>query len=90
MYLFAKFGIVTGPYGNGNTNSYISSYMNTLEKAELNISLHHSERFSKSGIPIYNSEVLDIAGRKIRIFEVGHIRHSIKHYKLCFLLSAHQ
>ena len=38
--------------------------MNTLEKPELTTC--HSERFSKSGILIYNSEVLDRADIKTR------------------------
>ena len=38
--------------------------MNTSEKAEPIASIWHIERFSKSGIPIYNFEVLDTAGRK--------------------------
>ena len=40
--------------------------MDTLEKAELNASIRHIAKFLKSGIPIYNSEVLDTAGRKTR------------------------
>ena len=36
-------------------NSYISSYMNTSDKAELTTSFCHIERFSKSGISIYIS-----------------------------------
>ena len=38
--------------------------MDTLEKAEFTASFRHMERFLKSGIPIYNSEVPDTAGRK--------------------------
>ena len=38
--------------------------MNTSEKAEPIASIRNIERFSKSGIPIYNFEVLDTAGRK--------------------------
>ena len=38
--------------------------MNTLENAELVVSICHIGKFSKSGIPIYNSEVLDTAGRE--------------------------
>ena len=45
-------------------NSYTNSYMDTLEKAELTVSVRHIAIFLKSGIPIYNSEDLDIAGRK--------------------------
>ena len=39
-------------------------YMNTSEKAELTASIRHIERFSKSGLLIYNSEVADTAGWK--------------------------
>ena len=38
--------------------------MDTLEKAELSPLMCHIVRFSKSGIPIYISEVPDKAGRK--------------------------
>ena len=41
-------------YKNGDINSYINSYMDTLEKAELTASIQHIVRFLKSGIPIYN------------------------------------
>ena len=40
--------------------------MDTLEKPELIASIHHIARFLKSGIPIYNSEVSDKAGRETR------------------------
>ena len=40
--------------------------MDTLEKAELTASTRHFVRFSKSGIPIYNSKVPDTASRKTR------------------------
>ena len=63
MYLLAKLGGHSS-YGNGDINSYINSYMNTLEKAELTTSIRHMERFLKSGISIYNSEVPDAAVRK--------------------------
>ena len=46
--------------------SHVNSYTNTLEKAELNVFVHHIEEFSKLGIQIYNSEVLEMAGRKTR------------------------
>ena len=36
--------------------------MNNMEKVA--ISIYHTEIFSKSGIPIYNSEVIDTAARK--------------------------
>ena len=56
MYLLAKFGVHRS---NGNVNSCMNFYMHTSEKANLTSSIHHIERFSKSGIPIYNSEVPD-------------------------------
>ena len=40
--------------GNGDISSYINSYMNISEKAELIVSICHIERFSKSGIPSHN------------------------------------
>ena len=40
--------------------------MNTLLNAELTASARYFERFSKSRMPIYNSEVPDTAGRKTR------------------------
>ena len=40
--------------------------MDTLKKAEITISISHTARFLKSGIPIYNSEVPDTVGRKAR------------------------
>ena len=42
-------------YGNGD-NSDISSYTNTLAKAELTALVCYTEAFSKSGIAIYNSQ----------------------------------
>ena len=36
------------------------------KKAEFTISVRHIGGFSKSGIPIYNSEVSDTAGKKTR------------------------
>ena len=65
MYLYAKFGDHRS-YRNGHINSFINSYIDTLEKAELTALIHHIGRFLKSGIPIYNSAVLDTAGRKTR------------------------
>ena len=56
MYLLANF-CGHSSYGNGDINPYINSYMSTSEKTELTSSVRHIERFSKSGIPIYNSEV---------------------------------
>ena len=38
--------------------------MDNLENAELTPSINHIARFLKSGIPIYNSEVPDTAGKK--------------------------
>ena len=40
--------------------------MDTLGKAKLTASMHHIARLLKSGIPIYNSTVQDMAGRKVR------------------------
>ena len=51
-------------YGNGDINSYITSYINIAQKAELAASIRGTDRFSKSGIPIFNSEVPDKTGRK--------------------------
>ena len=53
-------------------NSYINSYMDTLEKAALDASICLIARFLKSGIPIYNSEVPDTAGRKKQKEEEEH------------------
>ena len=61
MYLFAKFGDNTS-YRNG----VINSYMDTLEKIELTALICHIAIFSKSGILIYNSDVLDTDGRNKR------------------------
>ena len=37
-------------YRNEDINSYINSYMDTLEKAELTTSIRHIKRLLKSGI----------------------------------------
>ena len=58
MYLLAKFGGYSC-YGNGDINS-------DIENAKLTASDYHVERFSKSGISTYNSEVPDTAGRKTK------------------------
>ena len=63
MYLLDKFCGYRS-YGNRNFNSYIISFMIRLEKAELTASIRHIKRFSKSEIPIYNSEVPDTDNRK--------------------------
>ena len=63
MYLLAKFGGQSS-YRNGDINSYIIFYIDTLEKAELTASIRHIVILLKSDIPIYNSEVPDTAGRK--------------------------
>ena len=65
MSLLATFGDHSS-YTNRDINFYIKSYMDTLENAELTVSIRHIVRFLKSGIPIYNSEVPDTAGRKTR------------------------
>ena len=64
MYLLAKLRDHRS-YRSGDINSYIKSYMDTLENAELIASIHYCQIF-KPGIPIYNSKVLDMAGRKTR------------------------
>ena len=56
MYLLAKFGD-NRSHRNGNINSYISSYMDTLENVALTASIRHIARFLKSEISIYNSEI---------------------------------
>ena len=65
MYLLAKFGDHRS-CRNGDIDSYINSYMDTLEKTEFAASIQHIARFLKSGIPIYISEDPDTAGRKTR------------------------
>ena len=40
--------------------------MNTSRKAELAASIRHIERFSISGVPIYNSEVPDTVVKETR------------------------
>ena len=40
MYLLAKFGGHRS-YRNGDINSYINSYMDTLEKNDLTVSIRH-------------------------------------------------
>ena len=65
MYLLAKFGDHKS-YRNGDINSYIKSYMDTLGNAEFTTSIRRIARFLKTGIPIYDSEVPDTAGRKTR------------------------
>ena len=63
MELLAKPGSHRS-YGNGDTNCYINSCINSSEKVKLTWSIHHIERFSKSEITIYNAKVSDMAGRK--------------------------
>ena len=62
MYLLAKFGGQRS-YRNRDINSYINSFMDTLENAELK---RHNAKFFKSEIPIFCSKVSDKAGRKTR------------------------
>ena len=66
MYLLAKFGGHRS-YRNGDMNYYINSFIITSEIPELSASFRHTERFFKSEILIYNSQVLDTAGRKMRL-----------------------
>ena len=63
MYLLAKFSDHRS-YKNGDGNSYIKSYRDALQKAELTALIRHIARFLISGIPIYNSEFPYTAGRK--------------------------
>ena len=79
MYLFCKFDGYWS-YRNRDINSYINSYMDTLEKAELIASVCHVARFLKSGVPIYNSEVLDTAGRKTRRRSEDRQLQSVLHF----------
>ena len=65
MYLLAKFGNHRSSR-NGKINSYITSYIDTLEKPQPIISIRHIARLWKSGIPICNCKVLDRAGRKTK------------------------
>ena len=65
MYLLAKSGD-NRSYRNADINFYTNSYIDTLEKAELTASIRHIAIFLKSGIPIFNSEVPDTAGRETR------------------------
>ena len=55
-----------GSYRNGDINSYINSYMDTLEIAELTASIRHIARFLKSAILTYDSELPGVAGRNTR------------------------
>ena len=61
----AKFGDHRS-YINGDINSYISSYMETLEKAKPTASVRNIGRFLKSWITICNFKVPDTAGTKTR------------------------
>ena len=65
MYLLAKF-VDHRSYRNGDINSYINSYTTIQEKTEFIASICHIAIFLKSGMPIHNSEVPDMAGRKTR------------------------
>ena len=62
-------------YRNGDINSYIKSYMDTLKQAE-------------SGTPTYNSEVPDMVGRKARrerrTQTIAKLLHFTQTLKLCF------
>ena len=65
MYLLAKFNCHR-PYGNGDINFYINFSMITSSEAELTSSARDIERFSISGIPIYNVEIPGMACRNTR------------------------
>ena len=43
-------------YRRGNVKHFINIYINMSKKAEPTTLIRHIERFSKSGIPLYNSE----------------------------------
>ena len=64
-YLSAKFGGHRS-YENRDINSHINSYKDTLQKDEQTASVDHMERFSKSGILIYNSKLQGKAARKTK------------------------
>ena len=81
MYLITKLGGQRS-YGNGDINSLINSYMKILGNADVAASMGHIERFLKSGIPFYNYEVSDTAGRNTR-----RIQAIAKHY--AFHANAH-
>ena len=63
MYLLAKFDDRRS-YKNGDINSYIKSYKNTLQKAELTASIRHIAIFLKPVKPIYNSDFPDKRRRR--------------------------
>ena len=63
--LLAKFGGHKS-YRNGDINSHINFYMDTLEKTELTASILHIARLLKPGKPIYDSRVRDAASAAIR------------------------
>ena len=64
MYLLVKFSD-HGSYRNGDINFYIKSYMDALENAEPTASIRNIARFLKSGIPMYNSELLFTKNNKL-------------------------
>ena len=76
MYQLAKFGDHRS-YRNVDTNSY----MDLFEKAELTFLVCHITRVLKLGMPIYNSKVLDMAGRKTKKEEEHRQLQSV----LCFM-----
>ena len=87
MYLIANFRDHRS-YRNGDINSYIKSYVDTLEKAKLTTLHRHITGFLKSGIPIYNSEVPDMVGRKLRrkrrTKTIAKLLRFMQTLKLCF------
>ena len=56
-------------YRNGDINFYIKSYIDALENAEPTASIRNIVRFLKSGIPIYNFELLFTKNNKYEIRE---------------------
>ena len=65
MYLLAWFGDHMS-YRSVDMYSYITSYMDNLEKAKLTASIRKIVIFLKPGIPIFNAKVPDKAGKKTR------------------------
>ena len=63
MYLHVKFG-GHRCYANGNINSNVTSYTNISGKAELIASILHTERFSKSEIPVDNPKAISVSRKR--------------------------
>ena len=87
-------------HGNEDINSYVNSSTNTSEKVEPTASTRFIKRFSKSGIPTYNSKVPDTTGRKrittttktqtiamLYVFHVNTIKYSDSLYDFKLLVN---